>query len=259
MTLCQLLGLRKVGRHTRAVPGCHQPRDEGSNHLHCASCLASAGAPATHRLLLSLRARRSIGTTRTAKSPASTSHTTRTRSCHCAAASSTASSSSMWTPPRNRYVVACLPNHPPTGRSRAPKLTARDPTGESALPGVRLSGHRRLQRDGSPARQAVRGAWAVGVLVRRAARCAETELAYALQRLKEWLYKPYERMIKDHPHVAEQQPFRWVQVLSARHACNDRPAASRSRRSTFRTTSRRYSLSIFQRCSTGMMDSSTPA
>jgi mRNA guanylyltransferase len=27
------------------------------------------------------------------------------------------------------------------------------------------------------------------------------------QRLKLWFYKPYEKMIRDHPHVAENQPF----------------------------------------------------
>lgn len=30
---------------------------------------------------------------------------------------------------------------------------------------------------------------------------------YLTQRLKEWFYKPYSRMIRDHPHVAASHPF----------------------------------------------------
>lgn len=47
-----------------------------------------------------------------------------------------------------------------------------------------------------------------------------------MQRLKEWLYKPYARMIMDHPHVAEKQPFRCVSARSAWCACDDRPHCS---------------------------------
>lgn len=32
-------------------------------------------------------------------------------------------------------------------------------------------------------------------------------MSWALQRLKEWFYRPYARMIKDHPQMAAMQPF----------------------------------------------------
>lgn len=31
-----------------------------------------------------------------------------------------------------------------------------------------------------------------------------------VQRLKEWMYRPYQKMMQDHPHVALQQPFQYV-------------------------------------------------
>lgn len=30
------------------------------------------------------------------------------------------------------------------------------------------------------------------------------------QRLKEWFHRPYQRMLRDHPRVAETQPFEYV-------------------------------------------------
>lgn len=33
----------------------------------------------------------------------------------------------------------------------------------------------------------------------------ETDMG--MQRLQEWFYKPYSKMLKDHPHMAQAQPF----------------------------------------------------
>jgi mRNA guanylyltransferase len=50
------------------------------------------------------------------------------------------------------------------------------------------------------------------------------ELTFIRQRLKEWFHRPYQRMLRDHPRVAEVQPFECVlfnprPIYSQLHFC----------------------------------------
>lgn len=45
-----------------------------------------------------------------------------------------------------------------------------------------------------------------GVSASLAMKCGSDVDVY-WQRLQEWFYKPYSKMLKDHPHMAQTQPF----------------------------------------------------
>jgi hypothetical protein len=82
---------------------------------------------------------------------------------------------------------------------------------------------------------------------------------FDLQRLTEWFYKPYAKMIFDHPHVLENQPFGYVGQFIVMSKGIYAIVASKSKKSVFLTMSRRSSLSTFQLSNTATMGLSTPA
>ena len=84
-------------------------------------------------------------------------------------------------------------------------------------------------------------------------------LKFDLQRLTEWFYKPYAKMIFDHPHVVEQQPFGYVDCFTMDMSKEFHTVlASKSKKSVLLTMSRRFSMWISQLFNTTTMGLSIP-
>ena len=86
---------------------------------------------------------------------------------------------------------------------------------------------------------------------------------FNLQRLTEWFYKPYARMIVDHPRVVETQPFGYVgQILRWVHSlARDlyKILASKLKKSIFLTMLRRSSMWKFRLSNMATMGLFIPA
>ena len=94
-------------------------------------------------------------------------------------------------------------------------------TGNPALSCLRLPRCGRPERHGQIFGQTLLGAFASHARPTRAGGLLSTSwltcvLFCPSQRLQQWMYKPYQQMMRDHPHMAHNQPFECVGYLRVR-------------------------------------------
>jgi len=103
--------------------------------------------------------------------------------------------------PRTKQVCRVRRNVPGRLNENAPHFSVGNPP--SAL--FRLPRRGQSERHVQNARQKIWGNvdfWRIASSIFFDVHC--------LQRLKEVFFKPYAKMLRDHPHVAKDQPFEWV-------------------------------------------------